>query len=139
MLFLQGSLESGRPGGARQSVPGHLCPLGRQDQLDDGLHDPALPLREPHRSFQAVQVSERKATQIASDLDMAKIENQHLMLRVFDPLLGPLPKLKDNSFSLHPAAGVRYARFFWARYFKAAATDLFAREKRQAQHPRMPP
>ena len=81
------------------------------------------------------KLSERKATQIASDLLMAKIENQHLMLRVFDPLLGPLPKLKDNSFSRILRLESRYARFFWARYFKAAATDLFAREKRQAQHP----
>lgn len=81
------------------------------------------------------KLPERRATQIASDLLMAKIENQHLMLRVFDPLLGPLPRLKDNSFSRILRLESRYARFFWARYFKAAANDLFAREKRQAQHP----
>lgn len=81
------------------------------------------------------KMPERKATQIASDLLMAKIENQHLMLRVFDPLLGPLPKLKDNSFSRVLRLESRYARFFWARYFKAASNDLFAREKRQAKHP----
>lgn len=81
------------------------------------------------------RLPERKATQIASDMLWAKIENQHLMLRVFDPLLAPLPKLNDNSFSRILRLEAKYARFFWARYFKAASGDLFAREKRQAQHP----
>lgn len=81
------------------------------------------------------KLPERKATQIASDLLWAKIENQHLLLRVFDPLLPPLPKLNDNSFSRILRLEAKYARFFWARYFKAASGDLFAREKRQAQHP----
>lgn len=89
----------------------------------------------PTALFRLCKLGERKATQIASDLLWAKIENQHLMLRVFDPLLGPLPKLKDNSFSRILRMESKYARFFWARYFKAASNDLFAREKRQAQHP----
>jgi CRISPR-associated endonuclease Cas1 len=89
----------------------------------------------PSAQVKVCRLGERKATQLASDLLWAKIENQHLMLRVFDPLLGPLPKLKDNSFSRILRLEAKYARFFWARYFRAASTDLFAREKRRAQHP----
>lgn len=89
----------------------------------------------PSAQYKVCRLQERKATQLASDILWQKIENQHLMLRVFDPLLGPLPKLKDNSFSRILRLEAKYARFFWARYFKAASTDLFAREKRKAQHP----
>lgn len=53
----------------------------------------------PTAQAKACRLPEKRATQLASDILWTKIENQHLMLRVFDPLLGPLPKLKDNSFS----------------------------------------
>lgn len=89
----------------------------------------------PTAQSKVCRLPERRATQLASDILWQKIENQHLMLRVFDPLLGALPKLKDNSFSRILRLEAKYARFFWARYFKAASTDLFAREKRQAEHP----
>jgi CRISPR-associated endonuclease Cas1 len=89
----------------------------------------------PTAQAKVCRLTEKRATQLASDILWTKIENQHLMLRVFDPLLGPLPKLKDNSFSRILRLEAKYARFFWARYFKAASTDLFAREKRKAEHP----
>jgi CRISPR-associated endonuclease Cas1 len=89
----------------------------------------------PSAQAKVCRLTEKRATQLASDILWTKIENQHLMLRVFDPLLGPLPKLKDNSFSRILRLEAKYARFFWARYFKAASTDLFAREKRKAEHP----
>jgi CRISPR-associated endonuclease Cas1 len=81
------------------------------------------------------RLSERKATQFASDLIFSKIENQHLMLRCFEPTLAALPRLKDNSFARILRLEAKYARFFWAKYFAAAANDLFVREKREAKHP----
>ncbi len=81
------------------------------------------------------RLPERRATQLASDIIFAKVANQHLMLRVFEPTLSPLPKFKDNSFSAILRLESKYARFFWSKYFAAASTDLFAREKRKAQHP----
>ncbi len=81
------------------------------------------------------RLSERRATQLASDLLMAKVANQHTMLRAFDPLLQDLPKLAENSFARILRLEARYARFFWARYFAMASQDLFHREKRHAGGP----
>lgn len=81
------------------------------------------------------RLPERRCTQFASDLIVTKVANQHLMLRVFEPTLSPLPRLKENSYSHILRLEARYARFFWAKFFKAASGDLFAREKRKAQHP----
>lgn len=81
------------------------------------------------------RLSEKKATQLASDLIFAKLRNQHQLLRSFDPTMPPAPRLLDSSFSRILKLEARYARFFWAAYFKAAAQDLFAREKRNAKAP----
>jgi CRISPR-associated endonuclease Cas1 len=81
------------------------------------------------------RIHERHATQLASDLLFTKVSNQHLMLRIFDPSISPLPKLKQNSFAAILRLESKYARFFWAKYFAAASADLFAREKRKASHP----
>jgi len=89
----------------------------------------------PTALFRLCRLSERRATQLASDLLYAKICNQHSMLRVFDPFLEDMPKLADNSFSRILRLESRYARFFWARYFAAVSQDLFQRERRKAQSP----
>jgi len=81
------------------------------------------------------RLPERRAVQLATDLLYTKVQNQHLMLRIFDPTIPPLPRLRENSFARILRLESKYARFFWARYFKAASQDLFVREKRQAQHP----
>ena len=57
------------------------------------------------------------------------------MLRVFDPFLDSMPRLKDNSFQRILRLEAKYARYFWSKYFSAVADDLFAREKRKAKHP----
>lgn len=81
------------------------------------------------------RLTERRATQLASDLIFAKLRNQHQLLRTFDPLMPPAPRLQDNSFSRILRLEAKYARTFWATYFRAASQDLFAREKRGAQAP----
>ncbi len=81
------------------------------------------------------KLPERRATQIASDLLYAKLENQHLLLRIFEPTLSPLPRFKDNSFARILRLEAKYARIFWAKYFALASQDLFVREKKQATHP----
>lgn len=81
------------------------------------------------------RLSERRATQLASDILLTKVRNQHTMLRSFDPFLPELPRLAENSFSRILSLESRYARVFWARYFAAVSQDLFLREKRQAQSP----
>jgi CRISPR-associated endonuclease Cas1 len=80
-------------------------------------------------------LTERRATQLASDLIFAKVRNQHAMLRVFDPFLADMPRLNDNSFSRILRIESTYARFFWARFFDAVSQDLFTREKRRAESP----
>ena len=89
----------------------------------------------PSALWNLCRLTERQATQLASDLLITKIRNQHSMLRVFDPFLPEMPRLAENSFSRILRLEARYARFFWARYFKAVSEDLFARETRKAQTP----
>ncbi|MCX6971250.1 MAG: CRISPR-associated endonuclease Cas1 [Verrucomicrobia bacterium] len=81
------------------------------------------------------RLSEKQATRFASDLIFAKVCNQHTLLRSYDPLLPPAPALRETSFSRILRLESKYARFFWPRYFQAASSDLFAREKRQAKTP----
>jgi CRISPR-associated endonuclease Cas1 len=81
------------------------------------------------------RLSAGRSTQLASDLLYAKIKNQHQLLRIFDPWIDGLPRFRDNSFSRILRLEATYARTFWARYFRAASEDLFAREKRKAEHP----
>ena len=89
----------------------------------------------PTALSQLCTLTERRATVLASDLLVTKVRNQHMMLRVFDPLIADMPRLADNSFSRILRLEARYARFFWARYFAAVSQDLFAREKRKAEAP----
>ena len=81
------------------------------------------------------QLPERRSTQLASDVLLTKVGNQHLLLRALDPFMAPLPKLKATSFSRILRAEARFAKTFWPRYFAAASSDLFTREKRRASHP----
>lgn len=81
------------------------------------------------------RLSERQSTKLASDLIFAKVRNQHTLLRSYDPLLPPAPPLLENSFARILRLESRYAKFFWPRYFAAASTDLFAREKQRASAP----
>ena len=89
----------------------------------------------PNAIWALCRVTEKRGTQLASDLLVTKVRNQHAMLRVFDPWLADLPRLADNSFSRILRLEAKYARFFWARYFAAVSQDLFEREKRKAQSP----
>lgn len=81
------------------------------------------------------RLTERQSTKLASDLLFSKVRNQHTLLRSYDPLLPPAPALLDNSFARILRLEARYAKFFWPRYFAAAANDLFTREKRHASTP----
>ncbi len=89
----------------------------------------------PEATWRICTLPEKHSTQLASDLLMAKVENQHALLRSLDPALEPLPKLASNSFNRILRLEAKWAKFFWARYFEAAANDLFAREKRNAKAP----
>jgi CRISPR-associated endonuclease Cas1 len=90
---------------------------------------------QPSAQSALCRLTEKQSTRLASDLLFAKVRNQHTLLRSYDPLLPPAPVLKENSFSRILRLEARYARFFWARYFASASSDLFAREKRQATAP----
>ena len=89
----------------------------------------------PNALASLCRLTEKRATQLASDLIFAKLKNQHQLLRSYDPLMPPAPRLQENSFSRILRLEAKYARTFWATYFRAAAQDLFAREKRGAQAP----
>lgn len=64
-----------------------------------------------------------------------KVQNQHALLRSLTPEIAPLPKFAANSYTRILQLKARWARTFWASYFKAASQDLFAREKRRAKAP----
>ncbi|MBR5330966.1 MAG: CRISPR-associated endonuclease Cas1 [Akkermansia sp.] len=89
----------------------------------------------PDATYRLCTLKPRHATQLASDILMTKVQNQHTLIRALDPSLSPLPRLASNSFNRILRLEAKWARFFWARYFRAAAQDLFTREKRQAQAP----
>ncbi len=90
---------------------------------------------QPSALEKLCKLSEKQSTKLVSDLIFSKIRNQHTLLRSYDPLLPPSPTLHENSFARILRLEAQYARFFWPRYFEAASSDLFAREKRQAQAP----
>lgn len=89
----------------------------------------------PNALWRLCRLSPQRATQLSSALLYAKVCNQHLMLRSFNPSLSNKPILAENSFSRILRLESQYARFFWPRYFQAMKQDLFAREKRQPTHP----
>ncbi len=89
----------------------------------------------PEATWRICNLHQKHSTQLASDLLMSKVANQHLLVRSLEPQLEPLPRLAPNSFSRILRLEARWAKFFWARYFEAAAQDIFAREKRNAQAP----
>ncbi len=89
----------------------------------------------PEVTFRLCRLSERQSTPFASALLFTKVQNQHALIRALEPELAPLPRLASNSYNRILQLEARWARFFWARYFKAASQDLFTREKRQAKAP----
>lgn len=89
----------------------------------------------PDATFRICSLNQKRSTAYASALLFTKVANQHMLIRALDPTLSPLPKLASNSYNRILQLEAKWARFFWARYFKAASQDLFAREKRQAQAP----
>lgn len=90
---------------------------------------------QPHALEKLCGLTDKQSTRLASDLIYTKVRNQHTLLRSYDPLLPPAPSLHDHSFARILRLEAQYARFFWPRYFAAASTDLFAREKKQAKAP----
>lgn len=89
----------------------------------------------PDATYRLCTLKPRQSTQLASDLLLTKVQNQHALIRSLEPSLAPLPRLAANSFNRILRLEAKWARFFWAKYFRAASQDLFVREKRQAQAP----
>ncbi len=89
----------------------------------------------PDVTARLCRLTERQATPYASALLLTKVQNQHLLVHSLEPALAPLPRLASNSYNRILQLEAKWARFFWARYFKAASQDLFTREKRQAKAP----
>lgn len=89
----------------------------------------------PDATYRLCTLKPRQSTQLASDLLLTKVQNQHTLIRSLEPALPPLPRLASNSFNRILRLEAKWARFFWAKYFRAASQDLFVREKRQAQAP----
>lgn len=89
----------------------------------------------PDATWKICNLSDKHSTQLASDLLMTKVTNQHTLLHSLDPTLEHLPKLASNSYNRILCLEAKWAKFFWPRYFNAAASDLFAREKRNAKTP----
>lgn len=89
----------------------------------------------PDATFRLCSLHPRRTTCYASALLFTKVENQHTLIRSLNPELPSLPKLSANSYNRILQLEAKWARFFWARYFKAASQDLFAREHRQAKAP----
>lgn len=89
----------------------------------------------PDATFRLCNLKPKISTIYASALLFTKVQNQHTLIRSLDPSLSSLPKLATNSYNRILSLEAKWARFFWAKYFRAASQDLFAREKRQAQAP----
>jgi CRISPR/Cas system-associated endonuclease Cas1 len=89
----------------------------------------------PEATALICRLTDKVATRYASDLLMTKVANQHTLIRSLSPDLPPLPKLAPNSFQRILRLEAKWAKFFWAMYFKVASEDLFVREKRQASAP----
>lgn len=89
----------------------------------------------PDATFQLCNLKAKAGTVYASAILMTKVGNQHTLIRSLNPALAPLPRLAPNSYNRILQLEAKWARFFWAMYFKAASEDLFTREKRKAQAP----
>ncbi len=89
----------------------------------------------PEVSHLISRLPSKRSTAYASAIIFRKIENQHSLIRALEPDYPALPKLAANSYNRILHLEAKWARFFWAQYFRAASQDLFAREKRQAQAP----
>lgn len=89
----------------------------------------------PSVTFHLCNLSLKTSTKYASALIFTKIENQHALIRSLNPSLASLPRLASNSYNRILRLEAKWARFFWAMYFRAASQDLFARERRQAKAP----
>ena len=89
----------------------------------------------PDATFRLCTLHPRRTTAYASALLYTKVENQHSLIRSLTPELPSLPKLAANSYNRILQLEAKWARFFWAMYFKAASQDLFTREHRQAKAP----
>lgn len=89
----------------------------------------------PDVTFRLCNLKARQSTVYASALLFTKVTNQHLLIRSLNPALPPLPRLAANSYNRILQLEAKWARFFWASYFRAASQDLFTREKRRAQAP----
>ena len=117
------------------------CPvvMARWDtQVEKWLTSSLLPrcrYVNPDATYRLCTLKPRHATQLASDILFTKVANQHALVRALEPSLAPLPKLASNSFNRILRLEAKWARFFWAKYFRAASQDLFTRERRKAQGP----
>lgn len=89
----------------------------------------------PDATFRLCNLKAKQSTVYASAILFTKVSNQHTLIRSLNPALAPLPKLAANSYNRILQLEAKWARFFWAMYFKAASEDLFTREKRKAQAP----
>lgn len=89
----------------------------------------------PDATFRLCNQKAKQGTVYASAILFTKVANQHALIRSLNPALAPLPKLAANSYNRILQLEAKWARFFWAMYFKAASEDLFTREKRKAQAP----
>lgn len=89
----------------------------------------------PDATYRLCTLKPKHSTQLASDILMTKVQNQHSLIRSLEPVLPPLPKLAANSYNRILRLEAKWARFFWAKYFLAASQDLFSRERRKAQAP----
>lgn len=89
----------------------------------------------PEVTYKLCRLHPKRSTMLASAIIYTKIENQHRLIRSLNPMLASLPKLAANSYNRILQLEAKWARFFWALYFKAASHDLFAREKRKASTP----
>lgn len=89
----------------------------------------------PEVTFRLCRLKPKQSTQLASDILFTKVANQHTLIRSLHPSLAPLPRLASNSYNRILQLEAKWARVFWAMYFKAASEDLFTREKRRAKAP----
>lgn len=89
----------------------------------------------PDATFRLCNLQAKVGTKYASAILFTKVANQHTLIRSLNPALAPLPRLAANSYNRILRLEAKWAKFFWAMYFKAASQDLFTREHRQASAP----
>ena len=76
----------------------------------------------PDATYRLCTLKPRTATQLASDILLTKVANQHTLIRALEPALAPLPKLAANSFNRILRLEAKWARFFWAKYLSCRLT-----------------